>query len=129
MITGLGTDIVATETFGQTSDGPFVYRIFTAEEIAFCTNGMQPQREKLAGRYAAKEAFIKAMGPNLFFPVSIDDYRCIEVKSLPTGAPEIHLSGRMLKSYEDTGADRIWISISHEPEYAVATVILEKNNV
>ncbi|MBN2724301.1 MAG: holo-ACP synthase [Deltaproteobacteria bacterium] len=125
MIAGIGTDIAETQIFEKTSTDAFIIKAFTENEIRICFSGPQKSSEKLAGRYAAKEAFIKAISPYLFFKISPGDYRNIEILKLQSGAPSISLTGRIKDVATGAGIQNMWVSISHEKNLAVAMVVLE----
>lgn len=86
----------------------FLKRVFTDGELEH-VDGMKRKYESLAGRFAAKEAFMKAMGRRLSF-------RDIEVRSRDSGKPFIVFAG---KRYDG-------LSISHERTYAVSVVVIER---
>jgi holo-[acyl-carrier protein] synthase len=75
----------------------------------------------LAGRFAAKEAVMKALGTgNMAF-------REIEIVRLPSGKPEVRLSGRMQRRADRLGVTALTVSISHSREHAVAVAIAERS--
>lgn len=96
----------------------FLERIFTPEEIRICSR--KASRDlSYAARFAAKEAFFKALG-------GADKklrYQDIEVQSLPSGAPALVLSSLMRKKL-GLGRKSITVSLTHEKEFAVAVVIV-----
>ncbi len=116
MITGIGVDIIEVARIRKAIErNPrFVERIFTDRETAYCA-GKKNRFQHLAARFAAKEAFFKALGR----PVAWVE---AETVNLPSGRPElvIHTSG-------DLGFDRVHVSLSHLADYAVAVVVLEKD--
>ena len=75
----------------------------------------------LAARFAAKEAFGKALGTGLRGIVLKD----IMVKNNHNGQPEILVSGTALLALENSGARKIHVSLTHEKDYAIAMVVLE----
>jgi holo-[acyl-carrier-protein] synthase len=83
----------------------FLDKVFTEEEIQY-VKGMKRMHESLAGRFAAKEAFMKAFGKRLVWK----DIKVLQVK----GKPFIHFHG---KDYQG-------VSISHEQSYAVSVVVI-----
>lgn len=93
----------------------FLKRIYTEGEIAYC-RGRIPQ---LAGRFAAKEAVMKALGTGRR-GVS---WREIEVVRRRGGAPSVALHGRAMKRAETLGIQYLAISITHSRDYAVAQVV------
>ncbi len=94
----------------------FTQRIFTAGEIAYA-NGAA---DKLAARFAAKEAAIKA------FDLSETglDWRHIEVASSVSGRPMLRLQGAAAARATEIGAQEIAVSMSHEGDVALAAVIV-----
>ena len=95
----------------------FLTRVFTDEEIRYCKAAKQ-SAQRFAGRFAAKEATIKAL--NLVGKgVSLTD---IEVKKKRDGAVEMRVPGKWHKE------SSVSVSISHETEYAVAFVLVKKND-
>lgn len=124
MIFGIGTDIVnvgrirhAVDRWGE----HFLKRIFTQNEIAYCY-GMRSPYASLAVRFAAKEAFIKAIGAEITVPL-----REIEVVRSEKGRPLLNLHGRSRTFVEERRIEKIHLSLSHEAEFGVAFVIMEKD--
>ena len=122
MIAGLGTDIVEVDRIARMiadHGDHFLERVFTAGEIAHC----RPRREcaqNYAGRWAAKEAVMKALGTGFTPDVGWTD---IEVLVKPSGQPHITLHGQA-RNYADTiGVGEILITISHTRTFATATAI------
>jgi holo-[acyl-carrier protein] synthase len=93
----------------------FVERVFTEEEAAYCESRGVGRAACYAGRWAAKEACIKALGgiPGWRW----HDMRVIRARS---GAPEIWLDGAARRRAEALGVDRVLVTISHERSVAVA---------
>ena len=111
MIVGLGIDIVEIERIKAAMQNPrFVKRVLTPAERAICTT---PQ--KVAGRWAAKEAVAKAVGLEL-------SWQDVEILPDDTGEPQARVASRHL----DPGRLKLKISISHERKNAVAVAILER---
>ena len=96
----------------------FLDRIYTSGELAYA-RGRAPQ---LAGRYAAKEATMKALGTG----VRGVAWREIEVVRLRSGAPTLKLHGRAAERAERVGLRNFSVSISHSREYAIAMVVAER---
>ena len=122
MIVGLGTDIVEVERIRKMMldhGDHFLQRIFTPAEIAHC----QPRREAaqhFAGRWAAKEAVMKALGTGFTQDVGWTD---IEILVKPSGQPYVVLHG-VTRSYADSiGIGDILITLSHTKLMATATAI------
>ena len=122
MILGVGVDIVSNkriEEAVQTFDA-FLERIYTPDEIAYCYKRAKPY-PSLAARFGAKEAMIKAIPTCETIPMTE-----IEVVVADNGQPSIR-PGKILKEeLEKAGATGIHLSISHEKEYSVAYVVIEK---
>lgn len=122
MIKGLGIDIVETARLSEIlrrRGRRFVQRVFTPEEEKVCGSSVQ----RLAGRFAAKEAFFKALGTG-FRGFKWQD---VEVSNNELGAPALRFCGRVSAHLREIGVVRVHVSISHDREYAVAQVILEEN--
>ncbi|MSP79231.1 MAG: holo-[acyl-carrier-protein] synthase [Dehalococcoidia bacterium] len=95
----------------------FLQRIYTPGEIAYA-RGRGPQ---LAGRFAAKEAGMKALGTG----VKGVGWKEIEVVRIRGGAPTLQLHGRAAERAKRLGLQNFSISISHSREYAIAVVVAE----
>ncbi|MCL0053903.1 holo-ACP synthase [Dehalococcoidia bacterium] len=96
----------------------FLNRVFTPDEIAYC-RGRAPN---LAGRFAAKEAAMKALGTG----VRGVSWKDIEVIRADSGAPSLRLHGRAEKRAERLQMSEMSLSISHSREYAVAFVMAQR---
>ena len=97
----------------------FVSKVFTASEQAYSQaskNGM----EKLAGRFAAKEAILKLMGTGWRGKIAWTD---IEIVNNPSGQPEVKLSGEVEKIAEKLGIRHISVSITHTANFAIASAV------
>lgn len=111
MVVGMGIDLVEIARIERAMENPrFVSRILTPLEAEFCTT---PAR--VAGRWAAKEALIKAIG----LPISFQE---IEILPTGTGQPVATIRSRHL----DTKRFRVQISITHERTHAAAVALLER---
>lgn len=124
MIVGTGVDVIevarikaAVERFGNR----FLNRVFTSEEIRYCTSKLNTA-ERLAARFAAKEAGMKAIGTGLRHGVSWHD---LEVVREPGGKPSLRLTGKVAEFAGRLGCAHVHLSLSHTEEHAVAFVILE----
>lgn len=123
MIFGIGTDIVEVERIRQKVDNKiFITHVFTENEEKYC-RGMKKSAENFSARFAAKEAFFKALKTGL-----IGNFEFVEVEILndSSGAPYICLHGNTQEAVRKAGVKSIHLTLSHEKEYAIATVILEK---
>ncbi len=125
MIVSIGIDIVEVyriaETMARTPR--FGERVFTDVERAYCDAKGAAAAQSYAGRYAAKEAYMKALKTGWRGKITWHD---IEVISDDQGAPSLRVSGEASALFTDTGAVRAHLSISHTSEHAVAQVIFEK---
>jgi holo-[acyl-carrier protein] synthase len=124
MIVGLGIDItevnrmrVAIERRGEA----LVKRVFTPAEIAYCRKHRDPY-ERFAGRFAAKEAAMKALGTGWRRGIRWVD---IEVVRHPSGKPTLKLSGAAKKFADKMEVMNIVVSITHSGNTALAQVIFE----
>ena len=98
--------------------------MFTEAEKGYCESKGAAAAQSYAGRFAAKEAFLKAIGTGWRGKVA---WRDIEVVLDDLGAPSLRVAGAAKELLGATGATGIHVSISHTSEHAVALVILEKN--
>lgn len=121
-IIGLGTDIIEVVRIGQMIEKhgeTFLHRVYTEQEIAYC-NRRKEYLQHYAGRWAAKEAAMKALGTGWSRGVGWTD---LEVTSDASGAPILQIHGGAKEMMEQLGIIRILISISHCRAYATATAI------
>ncbi|HEV2348832.1 MAG TPA: holo-ACP synthase [Terriglobia bacterium] len=126
MIVGTGVDIAETSRIEQVFERHgerFSKKIYTSAEIAYCEK-FKNKAERYAARFAAKEAAFKALGTGWGNGVHWVD---VEVTHLPTGKPELVLTGRALAVARELGVTRASVSISHSDRYVVAQVIMESN--
>ena len=124
MILGTGVDLAevrrireAIERYGER----FIHRIYTAGERAYVERKAN-KFERYAGRFAAKEAGMKAIGTGWKRGVTWQDF---EVANLPSGRPTLRLHGEAAKIAEKMGVKSISLSITHTAELGMAHVILE----
>ena len=124
MIVGLGVDIAEVSRIEQAikrhGDG-FIRRVFTADEIAYCER-FRNRFERYAGRFAAKEAAMKALGTGWARGVRWVD---IEVTRLASGRPTLTLHAATREHAERLGVKRISLSITHSGDMAFAEAIFE----
>lgn len=124
MIVGLGVDIAEIDRIEAAiarHGRPFLERIFTPAEIAYCERHRN-RFERYAGRFAAKEAAMKALGTGWARGVRWVD---IEVTRLPTGQPTLTLHGATREHAARLGMRRASLSITHSGNTAFAQVIFE----
>lgn len=124
MIYGIGVDLVSIPRIERVMDRwgeRFVNRVFTTAEARFCyQRGFPPSAFAL--RFAAKEAFSKALGLGMRKGIKWND---VEVFNCPTGKPSLRLHGRSSEILSKNGITGIHLSLSDEREYGVAMVVLE----
>ena len=120
-----GIDLVELSKFKEIlrRNSEFALEIFTERERAYC-GSMKDPAIHLAGRFAAKESYAKALGTG-FSGIGIDHlFQEIEVISSPSGKPEISVRGWAAKVAKKRKIRQSSVSISHTAHYAVASVIL-----
>jgi holo-[acyl-carrier protein] synthase len=119
-VLGVGVDIVETARFRPWIDRPsMVERWFGPDEAALLPEG-RPE-EYLAARFAAKEAFGKALGIGL----SGFSTRDVQVSREGGGRPELLLAGKALEVFKNLGGKKAHLSMSHDAGMAVAFVVIE----
>ena len=124
MIRGVGLDVVETARVARalaTYGARFAERVYTAAELADCAHRAD-RVEALAARFAAKEAFLKALGTGWITGLSL---RHVEVVKGKDGPPELRLHGAAAEQMAERGARRLHVSLSPQPGLAAAVVILE----
>jgi holo-[acyl-carrier protein] synthase len=124
VIVGLGVDIAEIDRVAAAivrHGRPFLDRVFTPAEIAYCER-YRNRFERYAGRFAAKEAAMKALGTGWTSGVR---WRDIEVTRQPSGRPALVLHGATREHAERLGVRQISISITHSGNTAFAEVIFE----
>ncbi len=118
-IFGIGTDIVEVPRIAmmiQKHGEQFVQRIYTPHEIGYCSAN-KASNQHFAGRWAAKEAILKALGTGWSKGVHWTD---IEIRNEPGGRPKVRLGGAARILCEQQGIAEILITISHCRTFAVA---------
>jgi holo-[acyl-carrier protein] synthase len=124
MIVGLGMDITEVDRMEAAIERrglAFLQRIFTPSEIAYCQRHRK-HAERFAGRFAVKEAAMKALGTGWAQGVRWVD---IEVVREPSGKPTLKLSGTTLEIANRLGVKNIAVTITHDGNTALAQVIFE----
>lgn len=127
MIVGTGIDIVNIDRIERliTRWGTlFLGRVFTEREIVWCQRRARPP-ECFATRFAAKEAFLKAIGWGLRHGIQWTD---IEVENDPMGKPLLAFHRKAKGVLEACRIQKALITLSHDRPYAVAHVLLEGSN-
>ncbi len=124
MIFGIGVDVVQISRIGSLLDrwgDRFLQRVFTKQEIQYCRLRKDPSPH-LAVRFAAKEAFLKALGTGYSQGVRWKD---IEVLRSSSGVPNLQLHSYTKTLCQSHGINRIHLSMSHDGDYGLVQVILE----
>jgi holo-[acyl-carrier protein] synthase len=114
MVLGIGIDIIeVTRVRNLAEKKPrFLKRIFTSEEVEYCSK-KKNSHQHLAARFAAKEAFFKALGKRI-------KWTDVELYNLPSGKPQLKIKDKERFSFTE-----VHVSVSHLAEYAAAMVVLE----
>ena len=124
MIKGIGIDIVEIKRIKKIIEKwgmKFSHRVFTCNEREYCEK-KKFSHQSYAARFAAKEAFLKALGIGLR-GVS---WKEIEITTDSFGKPEIKAQGKLKNILKKQKVNQIFLTLSHSRKYAVAQVILEE---
>jgi holo-[acyl-carrier protein] synthase len=124
VIVGLGLDIAEVDRIEaaiKRHGAPFLERIYTVREVAYCERHKN-KFERYAARFAAKEAAMKALGTGWRDGVR---WRDIEVARQPSGKPTLHLEGVAQDFAARLGVKNISLTITHSGNLALAEVIFE----
>ncbi|MCR5833074.1 MAG: holo-ACP synthase [Selenomonadaceae bacterium] len=120
MILGLGTDIIEVERIKKAvCSKRFKDNVFTEIEQAYCQSRGKNSAASYAARFAAKEAFFKALGTGI-----VTHLTEVEVINDEKDAPKIFLHGKALTLAQDKGAGDIFLTLSHSRDFATAVCIL-----
>lgn len=127
MIIGTGVDLAEVDRIRAALEDPriglrFRARVYTAKEIAYCETKQRGKYESYAGRFAAKEAVMKALGRGWGAKVRWLD---IEVARALSGKPEIVLHDKTAQLAAELGIRRWALSITHTKEHGLAFVIAQ----
>lgn len=121
MIFGIGTDIVKVDRFEKWVESGISSRCFHPDELEYCLSRGAKAAEAMAARFAAKEAFGKALGTGIRgFAL-----REVEIRQMENGRPMLKLHGKAFELAGSVGIVTTHVSLSHEQEYATAVVVLE----
>ncbi|MFQ6038293.1 MAG: holo-ACP synthase [Candidatus Aminicenantales bacterium] len=114
MIIGIGVDIIEVERIQKLAERSprFLERIFTPEELAY-SQQKKNIYQHLAARFAAKEAYFKALGRKT-------NWKDVSIVNAPSGKPELLVKPRSSLPFQ-----RAHVSVSHIKDYAIAVVVLE----
>lgn len=122
-IIGHGIDIIETARIRrcvQEHGQRFLDRVFTPAEQRYCQQNRRRYYEHLAGRFAAKEAVLKALGTGWRGGIAWTD---VEILPVSGGQPRVHLSGQCHRIAREMGITHWHLSISHITTHAVASAI------
>ena len=124
MIAGLGIDMIEVERVATKigKEAGFRELVFSSREIDYCETKTN-KFEHYAARFAAKEAFYKAIGTGWETGTSFNE---IEIINDNKGKPELVLLGKTSEIITRTGITNIFVSLSHLKTMATAVVIIEK---
>lgn len=121
-VVGIGTDIIECDRIAQMMQKhgeTFIQRVFTAEEIDYCSRHRTADQH-YAGRWAAKEAVLKVLGTGWAKGIQWTD---VEVVRDVSGAPSIRLRNRAAEIATERGIRKVLISISHCKAFATAFAV------
>jgi holo-[acyl-carrier protein] synthase len=120
MIKGIGVDIIEIDRIKQAVEKHgenFLKKVYTTRELTYCSGTKSWRIPELAVRFAAKEAYAKAVGTGIGKGKKPLNWLDIEIDNDKLGKPMIAVKGRRSK--------RVQVSLSHSRDYAVAMVSLE----
>ena len=124
MTSGVGIDMIEVERVAKSinKESGFREMVFSKAEIAYCESKTN-KFEHYAARFAAKEAFFKALGTGWTENTLFNEVEIINNKD---GKPEVALSGSTSETVNTMGVKKILVSLSHLKTIASAVVIIEK---
>lgn len=124
MIIGVGIDLIEVSRIKKSvaNNETFLSKVYTDREIAKCRTSSS-EYQCLAARFAAKEAFMKAVGTGWAKGIRWSEIQTLNQES---GRPYITLSGKAEEIAAELGVEKINLSLSHIADIASAIVILEK---
>jgi holo-[acyl-carrier protein] synthase len=125
MIYGIGTDLVEVSRIAETLQRwgeRFQNKVFTPGEVRYCLQKRNPSPH-YAARFAAKEAFVKALGIGIRRGVHWKD---VEVQRGPLGRPVLKLHNRALELCRTEEIEGVFLSLTHDGNYGGAVVVLER---
>jgi holo-[acyl-carrier protein] synthase len=126
MIRGIGVDLVEihrVKKIFQLYPDRFIKRLLNVQELTEFNKSNKSRYHYLAGRFAAKEAALKALGTGLSKDFNFQDVWILNQEK--TGKPLLNISDKVIRI---TGNIKTWVSISHTDKVAIAMVILETGN-
>ena len=123
MISGIGTDITEVKRFEKWVRDPQMLDSFFNEKELSSANSESAKCQHYAVRFAAKEAFSKALGTG----ITGFNLKEVYITNDSEGKPSLNIEGAALSLMKERLGDcKAFVSLSHEKEYALAFVILEK---
>ncbi|HJN05052.1 MAG TPA: holo-ACP synthase [Bacteroidales bacterium] len=125
MIFGIGTDIIEVKRMEKhlLNNDALKLKLYTQAEQQYCNKGKLTQSQCFAARFAAKEAFFKALGTGYRYGMAFHE---IEILNDELGKPYVVPHGKVKEYLEQQKVKHIHLSISHVKEMANAFVVLEK---
>ena len=121
-VLGIGTDITECLRIARMIERHgdlFINRVYTPDEIAYCQSRRQATQH-FTGRWAAKEAILKALGTGWRRGIS---WRDMEIRNEPSGRPVVAVRGGLKELVEQLGITKLLVSISHCRTHATAYAI------
>lgn len=127
MVVGIGTDIFEVKRIKEriTKEPSFIKGIYTENEITYCEK-LRFKEQHYAARYAAKEAFLKAIGTGWRNGIKFNE---IEILNDELGKPEIKLTGKAREIVKSIKGDSVHISLSHTKDLAIAFIIINNDQI
>jgi holo-[acyl-carrier protein] synthase len=124
MISGVGIDMIEVKRIAAkiSKESGFRELVFSKTEIVYC-EAKTNKFEHYAARFAAKEAFFKAIGTGWLENTLFNE---VEITNTDNGKPELALLGSTLETINEMGIKKILVSLSHIKTMASAVVIVEK---
>lgn len=125
MIVSIGVDIIEVYRIRETLERTprFAERVFTETERIYCDAKGAAAAQSYAARFAAKEAFLKALRTGWRGRITWHD---MEIINDEQGAPSLQISGEVQRLLDKMNVGSFHLSMSHTTDHATATVILEK---
>lgn len=124
MVAGVGIDMIEVDRVAIkiAKESGFRELVFSAKEISYCELKAD-KYQHYAGRFAAKEAFFKALGTGWLNGTAFNE---IEISNNADGKPELTLIGQTAETLKQRGPLKISVSLTHLKTIASAIVIIEK---
>jgi holo-[acyl-carrier protein] synthase len=122
MIIGIGTDIAEVHRIAKSIENDsFKLKVFSLNEINYCETKVN-KAESFAARFAAKEAFFKALGSGWRGGMAFNE---VEVVNNDLGKPDLLILGKTAEMIKEKNIKFMHVSLSHVKDLAMATVVLE----